>query len=1114
MASVAGGERSEGARFTVGGAWAHVRDTIGMLDMYTYTPSLLATSFKTTFSGVVSLLMYAAFLFTVAYTSYFWLSTEYSLSESMTNHLEGVALVASPEPGNVNQQLLPKVGIRVTAFNSTTDKYTHYVTDIDPSWITVEPAWVSMCPNMTRQRAPISIQTNCSFDTPYKSGSYQDVMCFDYDATAAAVAANANLTTDFCGNDADLPAPRVMGTFHSDEYSYFQSVIRLNGSHPVAQLDRDGMRQVYIDGGVEVFLQFPYTGTNSLMSGTFPSQELMTWSRKMPLPSPGRRLRWEIVLRMRQVSSSNAYWSIPALDESAMDFVVVTNEVSLEAVPVQPVGDGTIDLARIFIKMDDVDFSTSLSPYTSVYGLIGDWGGYLSIILFAGLPAYYLNEYLFKRAVKRLISTGDIHFDEKIQKHREDVLRAKATRKLEEIKKMKSLHRRQATGLTDSSSEDGLNTSSGGGSSSGSGSCTPDAQAAAAGTTAERLFGTPLAVNKMVRFEFDSPPDACSSSARTTPADTTATAIQQQQLVAMAVGGPPDSACAAAAPAAHGAAEDIAGSVVVEYQGRVFADHNEDEDDYDDVVRHCTSECTSMFHMRQVVKLVQEKARFKDLWGGGVDHKHAEQAASGEGVQQPPQTPAASTTCAACWSLTGCCSGSCAAGGKMRSSVKSAGQRAKAAAAAAAAATAAAATAAASATVAAVTSTSCVGVQLRKDESASPEERVLIDYVQFDRGSVDIFFDWANKFGLKVIRLWAFNHRMPYQWAGYDETQFRGLDYIVDAAGRHNIRLILALGNTWTAYRSPQDYMRLAGVDPAGKDLLDFYSLEQVRHFYRDHISAITQRNNTYNAKRYKDDPAIMMYDAMNEPRCPGCVDKDSQAKVQGFLAEMTAHLKAVAPNQLAALGTEGYFLNSYEEWNSGAGVRCEGEDWATLAGMGSIDVTVVHAYERQMESVPPKWYRCDFDCYANFLIQFLSVHQRIAAGAKKPLIMEEYGLILPYNVYLDGPVVKPVPVPAPPAQPPAGVTPAGPVPTPAPASPAPAPPPEPSRTPIVANTETLTDFLRGPQRAACAEAAAKWWLPIWTSGWAYTVDVGALARRTAAYTVLGVLRDTAGALY
>ena len=47
----------------------------------------------------------------------------------------------------------------------------------------------------------------------------------------------------------------------------------------------------------------------------------------------------------------------------------------------------------------------------------------------------------------------------------------------------------------------------------------------------------------------------------------------------------------------------------------------------------------------------------------------------------------------------------------------------------------------------------------------------------------------------------------------------------------------------------------------AGKDLLDFYSSEQVRHFYRDHISAITQRNNTYNARRYKDDPTIMMYD-------------------------------------------------------------------------------------------------------------------------------------------------------------------------------------------------------------------------------------------------------------
>lgn len=52
--------------------------------------------------------------------------------------------------------------------------------------------------------------------------------------------------------------------------------------------------------------------------------------------------------------------------------------------------------------------------------------------------------------------------------------------------------------------------------------------------------------------------------------------------------------------------------------------------------------------------------------------------------------------------------------------------------------------------------------------------------------------------------------------------------------------------------------------------LLDFCREPEMAHFYKDHISAITQRTNTYNKRRYCDDDAIMMWDVFNEPRCPG----------------------------------------------------------------------------------------------------------------------------------------------------------------------------------------------------------------------------------------------------
>ncbi|EFJ48391.1 hypothetical protein VOLCADRAFT_117611, partial [Volvox carteri f. nagariensis] len=447
----------------------------------------------------------------------------------------------------------------------------------------------------------------------------------------------------------------------------------------------------------------------------------------------------------------------------------------------------------------------------------------------------------------------------------------------------------------------------------------------------------------------------------------------------------------------------------------------------------------------------------------------------------------------------------------------------------------------------------------------------LIDFVQTDRGIVDRFFDYCNEFGLEVVRLWAFNHNMPYAWGKYDETEFEGLDYIIDSAGRHNIKLILTLGNTWTAYRSPQDFMRMAGIDPVGKDLLDFYNSPEVLHFYRDHVSAILWRKNTFNGRFYRDDDAIMMYDAMNEPRCPGCTDAISQSAQQAFLRAVASHVRDNAPNQLVALGTEGYFLKSYENYNPGAGARCEGEDWATLSKFDSIDATVVHVYERQMESVPPTWTKCDFDCFCNYMVQYLGVHQRIAADVGKPLIMEEYGLILPaytaeqrvllfqlvadnlhwmkstggpmvgamfwnaaignvwddgYNVYLDASIYKPKPSPvsSTPAlnSVPAAINVTSPSTEAAstsaidtkPSTESESAAPEPSRAPIYANTETLTDFLRGPQRAACAEDAAGWWLPTWTAAWMQTVDMASYRSRCQDLTVLQVLLSSKDALY
>jgi mannan endo-1,4-beta-mannosidase len=50
--------------------------------------------------------------------------------------------------------------------------------------------------------------------------------------------------------------------------------------------------------------------------------------------------------------------------------------------------------------------------------------------------------------------------------------------------------------------------------------------------------------------------------------------------------------------------------------------------------------------------------------------------------------------------------------------------------------------------------------------------------------------------------------------------------------------------------------------------------------------------------------------------------------------------------------------------YNPGAGASCEGEDWVGISKLDSVDVATAHVYWRQMESVPPTWYQCDWECY------------------------------------------------------------------------------------------------------------------------------------------------------
>lgn len=269
------------------------------------------------------------------------------------------------------------------------------------------------------------------------------------------------------------------------------------------------------------------------------------------------------------------------------------------------------------------------------------------------------------------------------------------------------------------------------------------------------------------------------------------------------------------------------------------------------------------------------------------------------------------------------------------------------------------------------------------------------------------FLEYAKGKKLTVGRTWAFNSEVPrgvtHNGDGleleYNEDQLVVLDSVLAEARKHNIKMILALGNLWRAYKGPEHFFEWATGRKDGT-VLDFYRDSATKALYKQHIDKILNRVNTINGYTYKDDDTIMAWDVLNEPRCPGCLSDEEVHTHESWLKEMSAYVKGQAPNQLVTLALEGMFNERSGEGlhlkNPGAGVQCEGEDWAGHSQISHVDFTTLHLYERHVEMMPVpeemSFKKCNWECIMNWMSQWVKVHEDLARRYGKPLIIEETG--------------------------------------------------------------------------------------------------------------------------
>ncbi|KAL5778615.1 hypothetical protein ACOSQ2_009352 [Xanthoceras sorbifolium] len=263
--------------------------------------------------------------------------------------------------------------------------------------------------------------------------------------------------------------------------------------------------------------------------------------------------------------------------------------------------------------------------------------------------------------------------------------------------------------------------------------------------------------------------------------------------------------------------------------------------------------------------------------------------------------------------------------------------------------------------------------------AAQPSERYKITNV----------FREAAATGLSVCRTWAFSdggdQALQISPGVYSEPVFQGLDFVISEAKKFGIHLILSLSNNYHDFGGRPQYVswaRAAGVSINGDD--DFYTNSVVKGYYKNHIKKVLTRINTITRIAYKDEPTIMAWELINEPRCQA----DYSGKtLNGWVQEMASYLKSIDNRHLLEIDMEGFYGDSVpdrKQFNPGYQV---GTDFISNNLINEIDFTTIHAY-------PDQWVFGQSDeAEMQFLLRWMTSHWTDSKNiVKKPLIFSEFG--------------------------------------------------------------------------------------------------------------------------
>jgi hypothetical protein len=175
------------------------------------------------------------------------------------------------------------------------------------------------------------------------------------------------------------------------------------------------------------------------------------------------------------------------------------------------------------------------------------------------------------------------------------------------------------------------------------------------------------------------------------------------------------------------------------------------------------------------------------------------------------------------------------------------------------------------------------------------------DLAYKSKPQIDAILKNLNEIGVNTVRFWLFGdgNTDGFQTKSgvMNESRLQVADYVIADAAKYNIRLIPVLVNNWTDYGGEQQYLKWTGQDVNNQDL--FYTNPETISLFENYINHVIPRKNTITGISYNNDPTILAWEVVNEPRF-----SDSSAFIHWF-STITNYIKNEDTNHLVTVETD-----------------------------------------------------------------------------------------------------------------------------------------------------------------------------------------------------------------